>query len=148
MQYICSGSAKALQRHCNCFAAALQKVCSNFAAVVCTILQHSFRAWQFKVINIPLHRHLQRTCQRLEDALYLMMFVLSFGFYIKIHPGSIAQGLEEMQEHFRRHISYLLALELGIPYQSRASAKVEAHLAETIVHRKGIAIAFNAPLAS
>ena len=36
------------------------------------ILQHSFRAWQFKVINIPLHRHLQRTCQRLEDALYLM----------------------------------------------------------------------------
>lgn len=52
MQYICSGSAKALQRHCNCFAAALQKVCSNFAAVVCTILQHSFRAWQFKVINI------------------------------------------------------------------------------------------------
>ena len=110
MQYICSGSAKALQRHCNCFAAALQKVCSNFAAVVCTILQHSFRAWQFKVINIPLHRHLQRTCQRLEDALYLMMFVLSFGFYIKIHPGSIAQGLEEMQEHFRRHISYLLAI--------------------------------------
>ena len=38
--------------------------------------------------------------QRLENTLYLMMFVLSFGFYIKIHPGSITQGFEEVQEHF------------------------------------------------
>ncbi len=111
-----------------------------------SFLQHSFRAWQFKVINIPLHRHLQCTCQRLENTLYLMMFVLSFGFYIKIHPGSITQGFEEVQEHFCRHVSYLLALELGIPYQPRASTKVKTHLAKAVVHRKGITIAFNAPL--
>ena len=98
MQYICSGSAKALQRHCNCFAAALQKVCSNFAAVVCTILQHSFRAWQFKVINIPLHRHLYSAGQRFENAFYLMVLVLAFRFDIQIHLGGIAQGFEEMQE--------------------------------------------------
>ena len=30
----------------------------------------------------------------------------------------------------------------------RATAEVEAHLAETIVHRKGIAVAFDAALAS
>lgn len=95
MQYICSGSAKALQRHCNCFAAALQKVCSNFAAVVCTILQHSFRAWQFKVINIPLHRHLQRTCQRLEDALYLMMFVLPSAFTLRFIRAASLKDLKK-----------------------------------------------------
>ncbi len=123
MQYICSGSAKALQRHCNCFAAALQKVLSNFAAVVCTIITTLLSSLAVQSDKYPSSPPSSAHVPTPGGVPYLMMFVLSFGFYIKIHPAH-AQGLEEMQEHFRRHISYLLALELGIPYQPRASAKV------------------------
>ena len=39
-----------------------------------------------------------------------------------------------MQEHFRRHLSYFLTLELGIPYQPGAPAEIQAYLTQTIVH--------------
>ena len=67
---------------------------------------------------------------------------------MEIHAGGIAEGFEEMQEHLRRHLAYLLAPELGLPHQPRASAKVQTNLAETVVHRHGIAVTLHAPLAA
>lgn len=51
-----------------------------------------------------------------------------------------------MQEHFRRHLSYFLALERGIPYQPGTSSKIQTYLTQTIVHRQCIAVTFYAAL--
>ena len=53
-----------------------------------------------------------------------------------------------MQEHFRRHLSYFLALERGIPYQPGTSSKIQTYLTQTIVHRQCIPVTFYAALAA
>ena len=77
-----------------------------------------------------------------------MVLVLAFRFYIQIHLGSIAQGFEEMQEHFCRHFTNLFTNELCIPYQPGTSAEVQANLAKAVIHRQGIAITLDTTLIS
>ena len=100
------------------------------------------------MIDVALHRHLQRTGQRLEDTLNLMVLVVAVRLYIEVHHGSIAQALEEMEEHLRRHVAHPFAMEVGMPLQPRATAEVECHRTQTIVHRQGVAVALNATLAA
>ena len=44
-----------------------------------------------------------------------MMLVHTLGTDIQIHAGSVAQALEEMEEHLRRHIPYFLTVKGCIP---------------------------------
>ena len=98
------------------------------------------------MIDIALDRHLDGTGQRLEDSFYLVMLVLTFGLDVEIHLGRIAQRLEEMQEHFRRHLPYLFTFEVGIPYQPRTASEIQGYLTQAIVHREAIAITFDTSL--
>ena len=75
-----------------------------------------------------------------------MVLVLTFRFDIQIHLGGIAQGFEEMQEHFCRHLTNLFTIEFCIPYQPGASTEVQANLAKAVIHRQGIAITLDATL--
>ena len=75
-----------------------------------------------------------------------MVLILSFGFDVQIHLSGIAEALEEMQEHLRRHLANLLTVELCVPNQPGATTEVQAYGTETVVHRQGIAIALNASL--
>ena len=77
-----------------------------------------------------------------------MVLVLAFRFDIQIHLGGIAQGFEEMQEHFCRHLTNLFTIELCIPYQPGASTEVQANLAKAVIHRQGIAITLDATFVS
>ena len=63
--------------------------------------------------------------QGLEYALYLVVLVLSLGLDVKVHAGSIAQALKEVQEHLRRHLAYLFAMELCIPYQPGPATEIQ-----------------------
>ena len=83
-----------------------------------------------------------------EDAFYLVVLVFAFGTDVEVHAGGIAQRLEKVQEHFGGHFAYLLAAERGVPYQPGASAEIERHLAQAIVHGQAVSVAFDAPLAS
>ena len=98
------------------------------------------------MIDVTAHSHFQCSCQCLEDALYLVVLILSFGFDVQIHLSGIAEALEEMQEHLRRHLANLLTVELCVPNQPGATTEVQAYGTETVVHRQGIAIALNASL--
>ena len=98
------------------------------------------------MIDISPYCHLQGTGQCLENALYLVVLVLSLSLDVEVHPGSIAQTLEEVQEHLCRHFTDSLAMELSVPYQPGASSKVERHLTQAVVHRQTIAITLNAAL--
>ena len=71
-----------------------------------------------------------------------MVFVFAFGLYIQVHPRSIAQRLKEMEEHFGGDISYLFPFKRNVPHQPRPSAKIQRHLAETIVHGQAETVPF------
>ena len=75
-----------------------------------------------------------------------MVFIRSFRFNIQIHAGGITQALKEMKEHFRRHISHHLTVELSVPDQPRTSAEIEGNATQAIIHRQTIAVPFNAAL--
>ena len=109
-----------------------------------TFLKHTLCARQLIVIYIPAHGHLQTSGQRFEDSFDLMMFVDSLGFDVQVHSRAITQALEEMEEHFRRHVPYPLTAEFGIPDEPRAAAEIEGHGTEAVVHRQTVAIAFDA----
>ena len=64
-----------------------------------------------------------------------MVLVLPLSAYVQIHLSGVAKALEEMQEHFCGHLADAFAVKLCIPYQPGASAEVETHLTETVVHR-------------
>ncbi len=72
-----------------------------------------------------------------------MMLVSAFGLDVQITLGRVGEGLEEMQEHFRRHVADLLPLEGRIPNQPGPSAKVDGNLREAVVHGQAKAIPFN-----
>ena len=75
-----------------------------------------------------------------------MVLVVAMSLDVEVHLRSIAEALEEMQEHLGGHIPYPLAMELGMPLQPGASAEVECHGAQTVVHRQRVAIALDATL--
>lgn len=80
------------------------------------------------MIDVTAHSHLQSSCQCLEDALYLVVLISAFCLDVQVHLSGITQTLEEMQEHLRRHLSYLLTMKLSIPYQPGTTSEVEATL--------------------
>ena len=68
------------------------------------------------MIDISAHSHLQCSGQGFEYPLDFVMFVLSLCLDIEVHPRTVTETLEEMQEHLCRHIPHLLSLEGGIPH--------------------------------
>ena len=98
------------------------------------------------MIDITADGHFQGTGEGFEDALDFVMLVLAFGTNVEIHLGSITETLEEMQEHLRRHLSYLLTMELSIPYQPRTTTKIEGDTTQAVIHRQTISITFNTAL--
>ena len=51
-----------------------------------------------------------------------------------------------MQEHFGRHLPYLLAFEFRIPYQPRTTSEIQSYLTQTIIHWQAIAVSFDTSL--
>ena len=98
------------------------------------------------MFDISLHSHLHGTCKCLEDTFYLVVLVGSFCLDVQVHARTVREAFEEVQEHFRGHLPHLFPLELCIPHQPRASAKVQAHLAQAIVHGQAVSISFYATL--
>ena len=87
-------------------------------------------------------------CQSFEDALNLVVLVGALGLDVEVHAGGIAQRLEEVEKHLGRHITYLLAVERGIPHKPGTAPEVEADGAEAVVHGEGVAVALDAALAA
>ena len=100
------------------------------------------------MIYIPTNCHFQTTRKRLKNSFDFVMLILATRLDVQIHPRGIAQAFEEMQEHLCRHLTDALTMELGIPDQPGPSTEIQSHLTETIVHRKRIAITFDAALAA
>ena len=98
------------------------------------------------VVDISLYSHLDATGECLEDSLNLVVLVVTLSFDVKVHLSSIANALEEMEEHLSRHLANLLPVKLSIPYQPRATSEIECYLTETVIHRKGIAVTLYATL--
>src|SRR5574344_1122839 len=71
-----------------------------------------------------------------------MVLVSSFRLDVQVHLSRVAQTLEEMQEHLRRHFAHFFPVELCIPYQPGSSSEVERHLAQTVVHRQTVTVSF------
>ena len=51
-----------------------------------------------------------------------------------------------MLEHLRWHFAHLLTMELGIPYQPWSASEVQGYLAEAVIHRQTVSVAFDASL--
>ena len=62
--------------------------------------------------NVSADCHSQASCKSFEDAFYLVVLILAFCLDIQIHSCAVGQTLEEVQEHFRRHLADFLATEL------------------------------------
>ena len=73
-----------------------------------------------------MYGHFYRAGKGLEDTFYLMMLVRTLGTDIQIHAGSVAQALEEMEEHLRRHIPYFHHTETPIRWIVNPSATLRA----------------------
>ena len=56
------------------------------------------------MIDISFYRHFDGSGQRFEDALDLVVLVLSFGLDVQVHLRCVAQTLEEVQEHLGGHL--------------------------------------------
>ena len=86
------------------------------------------------MMDVATDSHLQCPSQCLEDAFYLMMLIVSFCSYIEIHACTVTEAFEEVEEHLCGHVSYLLAMELRLPYQPGATTEIKGYFAETVVH--------------
>jgi len=81
----------------------------------------------------------------LKNPLNLMVLIVPFRPNVQVDEGGVTQTLEEMQEHFRRHLTDFLTMKLRVPDQPGTAAEVDRHLTETVVHRQAIAVALNSP---
>ena len=75
-----------------------------------------------------------------------MMFVFAMTGNIQVTACSIREGFKEMKKHFRWHVPKFLSLEMCIPDDPVASPKIDQHFGVGLIHRKGKAIPFHAPL--
>ena len=96
------------------------------------------------MVDVSFYRHLDALGESLENALNLMVLVCSRRLDGEVHLRRVAKTLEEVHEHLRRHVTYALASKLRVPLQPCASAKVESHLAQAVVHGQTVAVAFDA----
>ena len=109
-------------------------------------LKSTFGGGQLIVVYISAYGSTQSTSQCLEDGLGLMVLVVALGLYVEVHQGCVAQALEEMEEHFRRHITDIFSMELRFPDKPGTAREVERDVGVTIVHRQREAVALNAAL--
>ena len=58
-------------------------------------LENAFGGWQFVLIYITLHCHFNWFGKGFENSFNFMMFVVAFGFNVKIHSCSIAQRFKK-----------------------------------------------------
>lgn len=72
------------------------------------------------------------------------MFVFAFCLDVEVHASCVAEALEEVEEHFGRHVANLLACEFGVVDEPWSSAEVESDLAQAVVHRQAEPVAFDA----
>ena len=98
------------------------------------------------MVDVAADCHFQTSGKCLEDALNLVVLVLTLCLDVEVHACGIAEALEEMEEHLGWHLSNLLTVELGIPNEPWSSTKVKGYGAKAVVHWQRIAIALNASL--
>ncbi len=112
------------------------------------------------MMYIAIDSHLETTGKSLENTLYLMMLIVALCLDVQIDLGTIAERLKEVEEHLSRHVAYIFAFELCIPYEPWTAAKVEGtlcrvfstlakvgfDLTQTIIHWKAEAISANTSL--
>ena len=112
------------------------------------------------MMDIAIDSHLETTGKSLEDTLNLMMLIVALSLDVEVDLGTIAERLEKVEEHLGRHITYIFAFELCIPYKPWTTAKVEGtlcrgfstlakvgfDLTEAIVHWEAEAISANTTL--
>ena len=66
-----------------------------------------------------------------------MMLVFALErFHVQTHPPARRKGLKELFEQFGVHVAHLVALELDIPDEIGATAKVECRTAQSFIHRQ------------
>ena len=80
------------------------------------------------MVDIAIDSHLKAACKRLEDSFYLMVLIVALRLDVEIDASTVAERLEEMQEHLGRHVSYPFAVELRIPHKPRSSTEIECYL--------------------
>ena len=97
------------------------------------------------MVDIPSGSHPDASGQSLEDAFNLVVFVGAARLDIQVHGCGVAERLEEMKEHFGRHVSDAFPFEFSIPDKPCTSSEIECHLAETVVHGQAEAVSFDAP---
>jgi len=88
------------------------------------------------MVYIAAYSHADSPCQRLENSFNLVMLILPLRLDVQVHTGSITEALEEVQEHFCRHLPYPFPMEISIPHQPGAPAEVKGDAAQAIVHRQ------------
>src|SRR5688572_9374220 len=76
------------------------------------------------------------------------MLIGAFCLYIEVAFCCIGERLEEMIEHFRRHLTNFFSFELRFPYDPGSSAKVDSDLCETVIHWEAEAITLDPALVS
>ena len=59
-------------------------------------LQDSFAGGKLEVVDVAPHRHAKAAGKGLEDAFYLVMFVLSLGLDVEVDGSAVREALEEM----------------------------------------------------
>ncbi len=75
-----------------------------------------------------------------------MMLIDALRLNVQIAPGCIRKRFKKMVKHFCGHLANFFTLEIGIPNQPVAAAKINSSLCQAIVHRQAKAVALNAAL--
>ena len=84
--------------------------------------------------NVAGDGHAERTGEGFERSFYLVVFVASLGFDIKVHECGIGEAFEKMEKHLGGHSANPFALLVGLPNEPGAAAEIEGALAEAIIH--------------
>ena len=92
------------------------------------LLENSLRRRKLEVMDVATDSHLEGAGESLEDAFDLVMLVVAFCLDVEIDARTVAERLEEVEEHLGWHIAYTFAMELSIPHQPRTATEVEGHL--------------------
>ena len=96
-----------------------------FVSLLLKCLKRPFGGGQFKVIDVAADGHAKRTGKCFEYPFDFVVLISALGFDVEIHSCGIAQTFEEMEEHFRWHLSDAFTIELGVPHQPRPPTKIE-----------------------
>ena len=85
------------------------------------------------------HSHRHGTGKRLENRFQAVMIVVTVEeLYMQIHAGVFAEALEEMFEHAGFDATSGCSREFHVPDKADTVAEVDAHAAQSFVHRDKI----------